>query len=103
MDLLADTKVSEHSTSMLEYFDNRDSNVFLSHKLRQKDKPRIPLPTLALFRSVCVNGPQPGMIYRQADRLRHWDRDFKSRSGHGCLSVSLYVVLSCVDTGLTTN
>jgi hypothetical protein len=29
-----------------------------------------------------------------------WDRGFKSRSGHGCLSLVLYVVLSCAGRGL---
>jgi hypothetical protein len=31
-----------------------------------------------------------------------WDRGFKSRSRHECLSASFCVVLSCVGRGLTT-
>jgi hypothetical protein len=33
---------------------------------------------------------------------RTLDRGFKSRSRHGCLSASFYVVLSCVGRGLAT-
>jgi hypothetical protein len=31
--------------------------------------------------------------------LEHWDRRFESCSGHGCVSVFLCVVLSCVGGG----
>jgi hypothetical protein len=31
-----------------------------------------------------------------------WDREFESRSRHGCLSASFCVVLSCVGRGLAT-
>jgi hypothetical protein len=33
---------------------------------------------------------------------RTLDCVFESRLGHGCLSLSFYVVLSCVDRGLAT-
>jgi hypothetical protein len=35
-------------------------------------------------------------------QLGYWDRGFESRSRHGCFSVSISVVLSCIDTDLAT-
>jgi hypothetical protein len=34
--------------------------------------------------------------------LKHWDRGFESHSRHGGLTAFILVVLSCVDSGLTT-
>jgi hypothetical protein len=37
---------------------------------------------------------------RRSSSLGCWDHGFECRSGHGCLSLCLYVVLSCVGRGL---
>jgi hypothetical protein len=38
----------------------------------------------------------PRRVRRRSSPIGYWDRGFESRSGRGCLSLCLYVVLSCV-------
>jgi hypothetical protein len=42
----------------------------------------------------------PRGLRRRSLPLGCWDSGFQSRCGHGCLSLCIYVVLSCVGRGL---
>jgi hypothetical protein len=47
--------------------------------------------------------PMAALSEARALSARTLDRGFESRSRHGCLSSSLYIVLSCVGRGLATS